>query len=119
MTMLTIRSKKWKLHRHYFYPDKTDNSNIVETLRLYNIEKDPKETENLADQEPKIMELLKQKLVQWEKQCASKKHLSAGAQISPELRDNLRKHGYWEDEKPPQLIPPPAPPNEPPQKQDK
>ena len=58
-----IRNQKWKLLRSRGFSSKNLNKEIP--FELYDIENDLKETKNLADQYPKVVEQLKSNYLEW------------------------------------------------------
>ncbi len=95
-----IRDKKWKLI-HEINLSKTDENSVLnsgekETFELYDIQRDPEEYRNLADEYPEIAKDLKEKLSRWAEW--SEKYLPvylSSKNIPKNMIEDARKHGYW------------------------
>ncbi len=95
----SIRDYKWKLIREV----KFSNPNInaagqieEEALELYNLQQDPDELTNLADDYPDITKDLKEKLSQWAEWSRGFVPFHPSTQEIPKvLLEDARKHGYW------------------------
>ena len=104
-----VRSLEWKLLKF--------NDNGETYYELYNLKTDQGEKNNLAAAKPDIVESLKQRIESWEKEILA---VQLTARMDPslykEMRERMRKFGYWwleedrESEKPPPPAPPPVPP---------
>jgi arylsulfatase A-like enzyme len=92
----SIRDHKWKLIREVKFPNPNENKQIEETFELYDLQQDPDELTNLADEFPDITKDLKKKLSQWVKW--SKEFITvqpSTKEVSEELLRDAREHGYW------------------------
>ncbi|MFQ6082250.1 MAG: sulfatase [Candidatus Aminicenantia bacterium] len=80
----SLRTKEWKL----IYTRK------LEKFELYNLLKDPKEQNNLADKNEKILEELKQKLFSWMERMPQKITPTEKKELSQEEIEALKALGY-------------------------
>ncbi|MEK7072278.1 MAG: sulfatase/phosphatase domain-containing protein, partial [Patescibacteria group bacterium] len=84
-----IRSKQWKL----IFERSKDGQ--VNSLELYNIEKDPNERLNLIADRPEVARMLKNKLIEWEDYTIKVNDLKKINLTDDELRA-AREAGYFD-----------------------
>lgn len=89
-----IRSKKWKLIKELVYSDISRANIKEEKYELYDLEKDPEELNNLADQEIAIREELLEKLTGWEKETDIDYEQITTIPLPDDLKREMRIRGY-------------------------
>jgi arylsulfatase A-like enzyme len=90
----SIRDSEWKL---VFVPSEADQKLMTgDVFELYNIQKDPEEQENVAEQFPKVKDRLQKVLFQWidSKPLAKAVPQLAEEDLNSKTVDQLRELGY-------------------------
>lgn len=94
--LIGVRTEKWKFIANY------ESDRNIYHYELYDLEKDSHELENIVDQRPEMVELLKEKLSYWRKACQkTRSHyekqygvVHRTATLDEEMKKRLRALGY-------------------------
>ncbi len=94
----SIRTRRWKLIRELIHPASKGLERIeaAETFELYEIASDVDEQRNVADEHPRVLAELADRLAQWA--AASKKSGAADpltVDVPPAMEQEAREKGYW------------------------
>lgn len=94
----SIRNEHWKLIRESISVNSNPKNDrqIQESFELYNLQDDPEEAKNVANNFPDIVKDLKEKLNNWSRWAAEFTPLRPSNMKVPEkLIKDAREHGYW------------------------
>lgn len=98
----SVRDDQWKLIREISFA-RYANGGVIErfnkdrkAIELYDIQRDPDEQNNIALQNPQVVQMLEKDLERWKTQCERFLPSRVETQEIPEeMTRDARKHGYW------------------------